>query len=84
MALNWLDNLSVVWISHVSQNEDNMMRDYFDNLDTKYNYEKIVVGHTTLDPVKYNFKYIPFWFILCLAFDPLSNIVSRIVNFLSV
>jgi hypothetical protein len=56
-----IDNLSVVWISHVSQNEDNMMQDYFDNLDTKYNYEKIVVGHTVLDPVKYNFKYIPFW-----------------------
>lgn len=30
-----------------------------------------------------NFKYIPFWLVLCLLFEPLSNIVTKVAVYLS-
>ena len=56
-----IQNLSVIWISRISDTEDNMLRNFFEKDDTEYEYERILVGHTNLNPDVYKFKYIPFW-----------------------
>lgn len=56
-----LKNLSVVWISRISDSEDTLLKSFFEQYDLHYDYERIIVGHTNLDPTKYNFKYVPFW-----------------------
>lgn len=30
-----------------------------------------------------NFKYVPFWFVLCLFFEPISNFVSKVALYVS-
>ncbi len=54
-------NLTIVWITRVSDVEDEMIKNFFEKHDLDYEYEKIIVGHTYLDQRIYNFKYIPFW-----------------------
>lgn len=56
-----IENLSVIWISRINENEDNMLKNFFEKYDNEYEYEKIIVGHTNLNPEQYKFKYIPFW-----------------------
>ena len=53
-----IQNLSVIWISRISDTEDNMLRNFFEKDDTEYEYERILVGHTNLNPDVYKFKYI--------------------------
>ena len=51
-------NLSLIWITRISELEDQFLQEYintFDGIDV----EKIIVGHTTITSNK--FKYIPFY-----------------------
>jgi hypothetical protein len=59
--MNNVEKLSIIWIKRISDFEDNYLQKNFNIINKNYNVEKIVVGHTKLDPDEYNFKYIPFW-----------------------
>lgn len=51
--------IDLIWIKRISDEEDEWLKQNLINLDKRYNV--IVVGHTNLDPLFYNFNYIPFF-----------------------
>ena len=51
--------INLIWIKRKSTKEDSWLEEYLKNIDPRYNI--IVVGHTAIEPIKYNFTYIPFW-----------------------
>jgi hypothetical protein len=58
---NIVENLSIIWITRKDEREDSFIKEFFEKREYNYEYEKIIVGHTNLNPEKYKFKYIPFW-----------------------
>ena len=55
-----IENLSIIWISKICNEEDNKLKEHLELL-SEYDVEKVIVGHTNLDPKKYKFNYIPFY-----------------------
>lgn len=55
-----MNECSLIVISRISAQEDDWIRGFVESAVAK-DYELIVVGHTDLDPQKYNFKYVEFW-----------------------